>query len=817
MRQLTTLVIVTLSLCPAVMAADSAPTPCDLVVVRGYYSDRAQVDAVASWTEPWEVHHDQGYLVVGVDGDGFARLVDLGFAIEIDDKATAEVCTPRSRLANQTTGIPGYPCYRTVEETFATAESLVTAHPGLAEWLDIGDSWEKTAAGGASGYDMRVLRLTNRSVPGTPTGETPPHGKPKLVITASIHAREYTPAELTTRFAEWLINGYGTDPDATWLLDEHEVHLILETNPDGRKHAETGSWWRKNTDENYCGTTSTDRGADLNRNFPFQWGCCGGSSSNECDNTYRGSSPASEPEVQAVQNYLRSVFPDQKGPNISDPVAADATGVYLDLHSYSELVLWPWGFTSGQAPNGTALQTLGRRFAFFNDYEPEQSIGLYPTDGTTDDFAYGDLGVAAYTFELGTSFFQSCSTFENTIVPTNLPALVYAAKVARTPYLTPSGPVTSDIGLSPGSVVAPGDPVTITAIADDTRFQNSNGSEATQPITAAEVSVDAPPWRDPAPTPFAMTASDGSFSSTIEDVTATLDTTGLADGRHVLFVHSRDASGAWGTATAAFLWVLDPATAPHIAGVVTDIAAGTPVAAVVSAPSFSTTSDPVTGAYDLMLPAGTYELAVTASGYATATLSTVVATPSTTTVLDVALAPLTTALVDDVEAGNLGWTAEGTWAITTATSHSSSHSWTDSPNGDYPDDSSTSLTSATLDLSSITDPTLELWQRFNLESGYDYGYVEISTDGGSSWSAVATVNGSSNRQWQRLQVAIPQLAGVTTARIRFRLTTDGSVTRDGWYVDDISLVGVDGSILEGVFSDGFEDGTASRWSAINGG
>ena len=97
-------------------------------------------------------------------------------------------------------------------------------------------------------------------------------------------------------------------------------------------------------------------------------------------------------------------------------------------------MLWPWGFTNNVPPNDTALQTLGRKFAYFNGYTPEQSIDLYPTDGTTDDFAYGDLGLAAFTFEMGTDFFQDCSTFENTIVPANMPALPYAAKSARLPY-----------------------------------------------------------------------------------------------------------------------------------------------------------------------------------------------------------------------------------------------------------------------------------------------------------------------------------------------------------------------------------------------
>ena len=124
------------------------------------------------------------------------------------------------------------------------------------------------------------------------------------------------------------------------------------------------------------------------------------------------------------------------------------------MHSFSELVLWPWGFGSQLAPNSTALQTLGRRFAWFNDYYPEQSIGLYPTDGTTDDFAYGELGLAAYTFELGTSFFQDCGTFENTILPDNLQALLYAAKTSRTPYITPAGPDTLAVSLTEGVVGA---------------------------------------------------------------------------------------------------------------------------------------------------------------------------------------------------------------------------------------------------------------------------------------------------------------------------------------------------------------------------
>ena len=105
------------------------------------------------------------------------------------------------------------------------------------------------------------------------------------------------------------------------------------------------------------------------------------------------------------------------------PAPDDTTGVFLDIHSYGELVLWPWGFTSGAAPNATALQTLGRKYAYFNSHTPQQAYALYATDGTTDDHAYGELGVAAYCFEVGTAFFQSCSYFESTLLPANMPAL----------------------------------------------------------------------------------------------------------------------------------------------------------------------------------------------------------------------------------------------------------------------------------------------------------------------------------------------------------------------------------------------------------
>jgi carboxypeptidase T len=515
-------------------------------VVRAYYDDRQMVDALAAVLEPWEVHHDEGWLLIDAGPREIQVLLDLGFRLELDAVRTAELVAPRVPLEGQLAGIPGYPCYRTVEETYASAAALAAAHPGLVTWTDVGDSWEKATSTEPDlpGYDLWVLRLTNSALPGP---------KPKLFLLASIHAREYAPAELATRFAEHLVGSYGLDADVTWLLDHHEVHLVLQGNPDGRKIAEGGTLWRKNTD-NDDGCTDPNRwGTDLNRNYEFAWGCCGGSSSDPCRETYRGPVSASEPETATVQAYVRAQYPDQRLPDLAAAAPVTATGVFVDLHSYGELVLWPWGFTETQAPNGAALQTLGRKMAYWNSYTPEQASEMYFTDGTTDDFAYGDLGLAGYTIEVGSKFFEDCTRFEGEILPDNLPALIYAAKAARTPYQTPAGPDVRDISLVPAT---PDRASTIEVLAtlDDTRYSAANGVEPVQSITAGELYVDVPPWVEDAITiPQALLPVDGTFDTSVEAVQASVSTAGLAPGRHVLYLRGRDADGHWGAFSAIFL------------------------------------------------------------------------------------------------------------------------------------------------------------------------------------------------------------------------------------------------------------------------
>ncbi len=545
---------------PGASAATSTSDADRLSFVIVRYRERAQLQTLGGMFQHMIVDDAAKTARLEATAADIDEIRRMGLKVTIDQVSTDRIRSVENAMANRQFGsrsISGYACYRTVEETYTTIDQLVASKPALASVSDIGPTWLKSRNIG--GYDMKVLRLTNSA-----TNASRPNKAP-MVVFASIHAREYTPAELTTRFAEWLVNGYGTDPEATWLMDNYVFHLILQANPDGRKKAETGLSWRKNVNNTNGSCSANSIGIDLNRNFPFHWSTvAGGSSPNACAETYRGPVAQSEPETQNLVRFVAGtpgasgvysggIFPDRRGDAASSIAPDDYQGVFFDIHSYSQLVLWPWGDTTSLAPNSTALATLGRRLAFFNSYKPQQSVGLYATDGTTDDSMYGLLGVPSYTIELGVAFFESCTTFQSATLPRNLAALKYSARNLTAPYRYPSGPDAVSVSTSSASVPA-GTPVTISAILDDSQFNQSNGTEATHAIASARLYVDIPPWEAGA-SGIVMAASDGSFNSTRETVTASLGTTGLSAGRHIVYVQGTDASGKPGTPNAVLLTI----------------------------------------------------------------------------------------------------------------------------------------------------------------------------------------------------------------------------------------------------------------------
>lgn len=775
-------------------------------MVRVYGGTAAQAAAIADRFDHIGVYPEKDMILLQAeDGADWFWLLEQGLDVRIDEQRTDVLRTIDAHLLSgrgAIGSIPGFECYRTVEETMARGAQIAADYPALATWSDIGDSWEKENVPG-SGYDIKVLKLTNSAIAGD---------KPALLVTGSTHAREYTTAELVTRFAEHLVDAYGVDPDVTWILDHHEIHLVLVLNPDGRKRAETGLSWRKNANNDFC-SGSNNRGIDLNRNFDFMWGnsVCSGSSASACSLSFHGPSAGSEPEAQTLQSYMESIFPDQRADDQTSAAPLDSEGIYIDVHSFGEVVLTSWGCAGaiGPPPNESGILTLARKYAFFPGYTA--NIGSLGTvDGSTKDFSYGRLGVPGYTVELGTSFFESCSYFEEAIFAPNLEALTHIAKNVRTPYVTPSGPDAYGV-VAPTLPVAIGSSVVIEATIDDTRYNTAG--HPTHTLHSAAVFVDTPPWAGG--TPVAMAAVDGTFDQTVEAVTATLPTAGLDPGRHTLFVRGRDnnplqAGGTFGALTATFIYLIDPSVAPTLSGTVRDADTGAPLLASVTIGSFEISAAAGTGAYSLQVPAGTYDVTVSAPGYAPREVSGLALANLDAMVRDFRLEPLVEMFSDDVEGGNAGWTAQAPWAITTEEANSPTRSWTESPGGNYASNANTSLTSPVFDLRGFVGTRLTFLHLFDFEADFDRGLVEWSTDG-ATWVAAKTFSQpSQNAAWTTVSVALPELDGQAQARVRFRLRSDGGVNRDGWHIDDILLEAAEDN---GIFADGFESGDTVAWSS----
>jgi hypothetical protein len=544
-------------------------------VTLNFQVDRSQLNPIKSLTftpDNWYIPQTSTVSAVA-DGinEGENQKTNVKVSVSSNDSAYNGLKVDNVPVTITDSTIPGFTSYRTVEKTYSDLSKLAATNPNIASWIDIGDSYDKVTPGGRPGYDLYSIDITNKATNGK-------YKKPVLFIEGAIHAREYVTAESVTRFAEQLINQYGKDADITWLLDYVDIRLVPIVNPDGRKFAEQGYSWRKNTDPTVPKGVEPAKfpnyGVDLNRNYDSKWGEVeGGASTDPADDTYQGATPFSEPESQALRNYLLQSFPKQKGPGEFDRAPDDSSGVYLDIHSYGNLVLYPFGWTNQPAPNKDGLRQLGLKFGYFTQkvdgeaYDVQQSIGLYPTSGTTDDWVYQTFGSAAYTIEIGTDFFQDSDYFEKNVVPKILPAYLYAAKAARRPYQLSDGPdvtnVTADIG-EDGKA-------TLKVTADATRYADGNLSSDgitegldlpnLNDIKEVRYSIDAPSWIA-GTSVYKLKPDDGKFDTTVEKATATIDISSLTPGRHTIFVESIDDKNNLGVPTAVFLNIPDPSADP---------------------------------------------------------------------------------------------------------------------------------------------------------------------------------------------------------------------------------------------------------------
>jgi len=142
--------------------------------------------------------------------------------------------------------------------------------------------------------------------------------------------------------------------------------------------------------------------------------------------------------------------------------------------------------------------------------------------------------------------------------------------------------------------------------------------------------------------------------------------------------------------------------------------------------------------------------------------------------------------LDNGEGGGGMWIADAPWGLGSAHAFSPTHAWSDSPAGNYTNGQNVAITlSSPMSLAGTARPILNYTHRYDLLSG-DNGLVEYSTNNGVAWAALATYTANST-SWRRVRHDLSAHAGASQVLIRFRLTTDGSGTADGWWVDDISV------------------------------
>ena len=280
--------------------------------------------------------------------------------------------------------------YHNYAEMVAEIQQAEADHPGIVDVFSIGKSYQ--------GRNIWAAKVSDNVAVDEP--------EPEVFFDGLHHAREHITVEQTLAILRWLSDEYGTDERITQLVDTREVWIVFAVNPDGGEYDLTGSpyrAWRKNRQPN---AGSTYVGTDLNRNYDYRWGCCGGSSGAKSAATYRGPKPFSAPETRAVRDFINSRVVDGR----------QQIRTAITFHSAGEEILWPYGYTRTAVPidmtkdDHATLKAIGRKMASYNGYTPKQSSALYITDGDAIDWAYGRHKIFMYTFEMYPSHAQVSST-----------------------------------------------------------------------------------------------------------------------------------------------------------------------------------------------------------------------------------------------------------------------------------------------------------------------------------------------------------------------------------------------------------------------
>ena len=333
----------------------------------------------------WQNLHQTDYDIID-EGEGWIEAIvtetDLstirsqGYQVDIIRQSLSTFY--RQRLLGQSASPQDMGGYLTLAEINAKIDSLVTLHPTLVSAkVSLGNTLE--------GRPMWAVKISDN--PNVDENE------PKVLYTAAIHAREVITPKVIFYFMDHLVNNYSTDTAVANIINNRELWFVPCVNPDGYFYNELsdpdgGGLWRKNRRPNGSGIY----GVDLNRNYGYHWGYDNiGSSSSPSAETYRGTSAFSEPETQHMRDFI----------------TAHNFDITLYYHSFSNLVLWPWGYAPLYTPDEDIFRQMGDSIAQHNGYAPGPGWTLYLVNGDSDDWGYGEQTTKnknfSFVIEVGSS------------------------------------------------------------------------------------------------------------------------------------------------------------------------------------------------------------------------------------------------------------------------------------------------------------------------------------------------------------------------------------------------------------------------------
>ncbi|XP_075056646.1 carboxypeptidase B [Mixophyes fleayi] len=304
---------------------------------------------------------------VSFDVQAMIEQSGMPYAIIIDDLQDA---LEKQRDSN-IRAVHSYEKYNDLDTINAWSANIAAGNPSLVSRSQIGSSHE--------GRPIYLLKVGRSGA-----------NKKAVFIDCGFHAREWVSIAFCQWWVKEAVNGYGSNAEFTNLLNNLDFYVLPVLNVDGYAYTWTNNrMWRKTRSPN---SGSTCVGTDPNRNFNAGW-CTVGASSRACDETYCGTTPESEKETKALANFIRS--------NLSSIKA------YLTIHSYSQMLLFPYSYTYSLAKDHNELNNLakGAVAALTALYKTQYTYGaggttIYLAAGGSDDWAY-DTGIKySFTFEL---------------------------------------------------------------------------------------------------------------------------------------------------------------------------------------------------------------------------------------------------------------------------------------------------------------------------------------------------------------------------------------------------------------------------------